>query len=114
VQDDGVYLIENGLEMILYIGQQVPPMWLQQVMGKDSFASIETQGAVVPTLDSPLNQAVRRALDLVRQERGRFMPVSIQWCMNWGILSEQSFFTFPDIDLAVSPLCASGPHCQAA
>lgn len=94
MQDDGVYLIENGLEMILYIGQQVPPMWLQQVMGTDSFAGIETQGAVIPNLDSPLNQAVRRALDLVRQERGRFMPVSISTVVHELIVCFFVFFPF--------------------
>lgn len=75
VLDTGVYLVENGLEMVLYIGQNASAEWIQQVLGKDSFASVETQGATIPTFDSPLNQAVRRILDLVRQERGRFMPV---------------------------------------
>lgn len=46
-----------------------------QVLGKDSFTAIEPQMAQLPTLDTGLNAAVRRLLDVVRQERGRFMPV---------------------------------------
>lgn len=37
VREDGAYLLENGREMILFIGQQCPPEWIQQVCQFPSF-----------------------------------------------------------------------------
>ena len=49
LEPNGVYLIENGLKMIIWVGQQCPPAIIQALFGVNSLDQIDIQR--VPSLD---------------------------------------------------------------
>ena len=41
LKEHGVYLLENGQEMYLWIGKAAQAAWIQQVLGAASFQSVD-------------------------------------------------------------------------
>ncbi|XP_045779677.1 protein transport protein Sec24D isoform X1 [Maniola jurtina] len=62
----GVYLLENGVHMLIWVGSQAPSEWVSDVFGVASPQHVDTHVCELPELDNPTSQAVR---DLVLQTR---------------------------------------------
>jgi len=71
IRDDGVYLLENGLYMFLYIGLAADPDFLQKLFGVGSPQQINVELPGLPSLDNPVSENVRRVIDNIRSERPR-------------------------------------------
>jgi protein transport protein SEC24 len=52
VQEDGVYLLENGEDGLIYVGNMVNPATLEQIFGVSSLAALPVQAS--PFVVSPL------------------------------------------------------------
>ena len=72
ISDDGVYLLENGLYLFMYIGLAADPTWIQEVFGVQTAAQIDIDKTRLPAGDTPASQRVRSVIDRIRTERNRY------------------------------------------
>jgi protein transport protein SEC24 len=77
LRDNGVYLLENGLMMFMWIGLGINPDWVRNVFGVSSAAQIDIDKTRLQDLDSPLSLRVRGIIKRVREERHRHMKLII-------------------------------------
>ncbi|XP_033744553.1 protein transport protein Sec24C-like isoform X2 [Pecten maximus] len=77
LQDNGVYLLENGISMFMWIGHNVDPHWIQEIFGVQSAAQVDIDKCKLLALDNPLSQRVNEVIQQVRQERNRYMKLTI-------------------------------------
>ncbi|XP_067008422.2 protein transport protein Sec24C [Anabrus simplex] len=77
IRDDGVYLLENGIHMFLWIGLNVGMNWVQNVFGVHSAAQIDIDRTTLQELDNPLSNRIRGLVDSVRQQRHRSMRLTL-------------------------------------
>lgn len=75
--EQGVYILENGIHMFLWIGLGASPDFVQNVFGAPSAIQIDIERPFLPELDNPLSIAVRKIIDDIRIERHRFMRLTI-------------------------------------
>lgn len=47
VQEDGVYLLENGEDGLIYVGNMVNPATLEQIFGVSSLATLPVQASLI-------------------------------------------------------------------
>ncbi|PAA61724.1 hypothetical protein BOX15_Mlig008454g1 [Macrostomum lignano] len=73
----GVYLLDNGLVMFLWIGPSVDPHWINQVFGVNSLEEIQKDMTELPELDTPLSMQIRDVIDLIRRKRRRHMRLFV-------------------------------------
>lgn len=72
ITDDGVYLLENGLYLFMYIGLAADPNWIQEVFGVQTAAQIDIDKTRLMERDTPASQQVRAVIDKIRAERGKY------------------------------------------
>ncbi|XP_014770483.1 protein transport protein Sec24C isoform X1 [Octopus bimaculoides] len=77
LDDNGIYFLENGLTMYLWLGHNVSPEWVQMVFGVQSAAQIDIDKCKLIELDNPLSQRIRSIIRIVQQERSRQMKLII-------------------------------------
>ncbi|KAJ1341577.1 hypothetical protein BSLG_003850 [Batrachochytrium salamandrivorans] len=65
----GIYLLENGLDMFMWIGKTANPLLCSAIFGKPTPEAIETGKTTLPVLEDPLNVRVRNLVDKIRQTR---------------------------------------------
>ncbi|KAK9506894.1 hypothetical protein O3M35_008745 [Rhynocoris fuscipes] len=75
--DDGVYLLENGIYMFLWLGLAVPSQWLMSVFGVQNTAQIDVERFRLPVLDNPLSEKVRSVIQAICSSRHRSMRLNI-------------------------------------
>merc|ERR1719410_1831793 len=61
VRDEGVYLLENGIHVLLFVGLAVDPQWIQDVFGVATAAQIDIDKTKLVERD---NQLSRRVCDI--------------------------------------------------
>ncbi|XP_078660547.1 protein transport protein Sec24C-like isoform X4 [Branchiostoma floridae x Branchiostoma belcheri] len=84
LKDNGVYLLENGVSMFMWIGMNVDAEWIQSVFGVQSVAQIDIDSptlldkeGTLLSLDNPLSARVRNLVQHIRSQRSRFMKLTI-------------------------------------
>lgn len=58
LRDDGVYVLDNGIHMFLWIGLSVSPEWIHGVFGTNSAAQIDIDRTKLIELDNAHSQEV--------------------------------------------------------
>ena len=71
IRDDGVYLLENGMYLFLYVGLAADPDFIQKLFGVSTAAQINIENSYLEVLDNPISQRVHRVIEQVRTERSR-------------------------------------------
>uniref|UniRef100_H3ATB3 SEC24 homolog C, COPII coat complex component n=2 Tax=Latimeria chalumnae TaxID=7897 RepID=H3ATB3_LATCH len=77
LQDTGVYLAEDGLTLILWLGVSTPAEWIQNVFDVPSFDAVASGVFALPVLDNPASNRVREAIRRLRSRRLHFLKVLI-------------------------------------
>lgn len=77
IRDDGVYLLENGLHMLLYVGLATNPTWIQDVFGVATAAQIDIDKTQLLERDTPLSRRVCGILATLTTNRSRSMKLTI-------------------------------------
>jgi len=77
IRDDGVYLLENGLHMLLFVGLAANPAWIQDVFGVQTAAQIDIDRTTLVERDNPLSRRICGILDAVTRDRARTMKLTI-------------------------------------
>ncbi|XP_055518262.1 LOW QUALITY PROTEIN: protein transport protein Sec24C-like [Leucoraja erinacea] len=73
----GVYLLEDGLRLLLWIGMDTPTEWIQDVFGVPSFSEVNCGVGSLPVLANALSRQIRNVMARVRKERPRFLKLLI-------------------------------------
>ena len=79
LRDTGVYLLENGNMMFLWIGLHVSNDWVQDVFGVHSPAQIDIDSSKLLNVDNPTSLRVRKLVETLRKGRPRYMKVSLNF-----------------------------------
>jgi protein transport protein SEC24 len=72
VEEGGVYLVDNGQYLLLWLHNQVSPNLLVDLFGEgyDSLASLDPNMHELPVLDTALNAQVRNIIQFLASQRG--------------------------------------------
>jgi len=77
IRDDGVYLLENGIHMLMYVGLATNPGWIQDVFGVQTAAQIDVDRTKLIERDNPLSRRICGIMNSVTSGRTRTMKLTI-------------------------------------
>lgn len=77
IRDDGVYMLENGIHMLMFVGLATNPVWIQDVFGVQTAAQIDIDKTKLVERDNPLSRRVCGILASVSNCRPRSMKLTI-------------------------------------
>ncbi|KAM9837006.1 protein transport protein Sec24D [Aulostomus maculatus] len=75
--DSGVFLLENGHSMFLWLGQACPPDLIQNIFNLPSLAHLQGHMCALPELDNPLSNKVRSIISELLEKRTNSMKLQI-------------------------------------
>ncbi|XP_071717053.1 protein transport protein SEC24 C-like isoform X2 [Rutidosis leptorrhynchoides] len=90
VSDDGIYLLENGEDCLIYVGDSVDPDITQKLFGISSVGEIHSQ-FVLEQYDNPLSKKLNEVLNEIRSQRCNYLGLKL--CKK-GDPSGMSFFSY--------------------
>ncbi|XP_072138675.1 protein transport protein Sec24C-like isoform X1 [Mobula birostris] len=73
----GIYLLENGLNLFIWVGMNTQHDLIQSIFNVQSFGQIDSGMATLPQLDNPYSKKLRSMVDAIRAQRPRFMKLLI-------------------------------------
>lgn len=75
LMENGAYILDNGIHMFVWLGQNLPPEFTQAVFGAVCTAAIDTDRVGIPVLDTPLSRRIHQIVETIQSERKRYMRV---------------------------------------
>ncbi|KAJ8760665.1 hypothetical protein K2173_017643 [Erythroxylum novogranatense] len=76
VSDDGIYLLENGQDCLIYIGGSVDTIILRQLFGISSLDEVPTQ-YVLQQYDNPLSKKLNDIVNEIRRQRCSYLRLKL-------------------------------------
>ncbi|CAN6333808.1 unnamed protein product [Urochloa humidicola] len=76
IHDDGVYLLENGEDGFIYVGNSVNPVILEQIFGVSSLAGVPNQLVLEP-FDNELSRKVNEVVNEIRRQRCSYLRLRL-------------------------------------
>ncbi|KAI8615643.1 Sec23/Sec24 trunk domain-containing protein [Chytriomyces sp. MP71] len=73
----GIFLLENGVQMFLWVGRQTPSEQIQQLFGVPRVEEIDIKLRLLPVLDNKLNSNIRLILQIIQLERPRYLQIQV-------------------------------------
>ncbi|XP_051147877.1 protein transport protein Sec24-like CEF [Andrographis paniculata] len=89
VSDEGIYLLENGDDCLIYAGSSVDKNVLQQLFGVSAIEEIPIQ-FIVQQYDNPLSKKLNAILNEIRRQRSSYLRMKL--CKK-GDVSGTMFFS---------------------
>ena len=71
INENGVYLLDNGIYLFLYVGLAADPSFVQDVFGVATAAQINVDMPQLEERDNTLSKKVRDVVNIVRSQRRR-------------------------------------------
>ncbi|XP_074965609.1 protein transport protein Sec24C isoform X2 [Phalacrocorax aristotelis] len=72
-----MYLLENGLNIFVWVGVNVQQGLIQNLFGVSSFSQISNTLSTLPVLENPFSKKVRSIVDMLQVQRSRYMKLII-------------------------------------
>ncbi|XP_069652448.1 protein transport protein Sec24C isoform X3 [Haliaeetus albicilla] len=72
-----IYLLENGLNIFVWVGVNVQQGLIQNLFGVSSFSQISSALSTLPVLENPFSKKVRSIVDMLQVQRSRYMKLII-------------------------------------
>ncbi|XP_063290737.1 protein transport protein Sec24C isoform X2 [Pelobates fuscus] len=72
-----VYLLENGLNLFVWVGANVQQPLIQNLFGVSSFSQIDCNLNTLPNLDNPISRKMHAIITTFRAQRPRYMKLLI-------------------------------------
>ncbi|NXN97562.1 SC24C protein, partial [Rhinopomastus cyanomelas] len=72
-----IYLLENGLNIFVWVGVNVQQSLIQNLFGVSSFGQISKALSTLPVLENPFSKKVRSIIDMLQVQRSRYMKLII-------------------------------------
>lgn len=76
IQDDGIYLLENGEDGFIYVGNAVNTATLEQIFGVSSLAGVPNQ-LVLEQFDNELSRKVNEVVNEIRRQRCSYLRLRL-------------------------------------
>ncbi|XP_062203524.1 protein transport protein SEC24 B-like [Phragmites australis] len=76
IHDDGVYLLENGEDGYIYVGNSVDPVTIEQIFGVSSLAGVSNQ-LVLEQFDNELSRKVNEVVNEIRRQRCSYLRLRL-------------------------------------
>ncbi|XP_043719729.1 protein transport protein Sec24-like At4g32640 isoform X2 [Telopea speciosissima] len=76
ITDDGIFLLENGEDCLIYVGNSVNSDILQQIFEVSSINEIPTQ-LVLQQYDNPLSKKLNEAVNEIRRQRCSYLRLRV-------------------------------------
>ncbi|XP_056225358.1 protein transport protein Sec24D isoform X1 [Seriola aureovittata] len=95
--DSGMFLLENGHSMFLWLGQATPPDLIQNIFNMPSLAHLQGHMSVLPEVDNPMSKKIRSIISGLLEKRPNSMkvkPVKKTQFPNLTLLTKEHFFFF--------------------
>ncbi|KAM6951724.1 protein transport protein Sec24C isoform 2-T2 [Aplochiton taeniatus] len=73
----GVYLLETGLHLFLWVGANAQQELLLNIFGTPTFSQIDPSMWSLPVLDNPFSHRLREIIDSSRAQRSRYMKLMV-------------------------------------
>ncbi|XP_042060142.1 protein transport protein Sec24-like At4g32640 isoform X1 [Salvia splendens] len=73
---DGIYLLENGVDCLIYVGEDVQPKVLQQMFGISSTEEIPNQ-FILQQYDNPLSKKLNDIVNEIRRQRCSYLRLRL-------------------------------------
>ncbi|XP_051560629.1 protein transport protein Sec24D-like isoform X2 [Myxocyprinus asiaticus] len=77
LSETGVFLLENGLFMFLWLGQACPPDLIQNLFNVPSLGHLTTEGMSLPVLDNAHSRKLHSIISSISQQRAKSMKLLI-------------------------------------
>ncbi|RXG54280.1 Protein transport protein Sec24C [Armadillidium vulgare] len=77
LNQDGIYLLENGLFMFLWVGSGTSPALMKDVFGVAAPHQLDPVLSELPELENPMSKCVRAIIALVRQQRNQHVRLFV-------------------------------------
>jgi len=77
LKDDGVYLLDNGMHMLLYVGITANPAFIQDVFGVSTAAQIDIDKTKLVERDNPMSRRVNELVRTLQEGRSRTLKLTI-------------------------------------
>ncbi|KNA17733.1 hypothetical protein SOVF_077480 [Spinacia oleracea] len=90
ISDDGIYLLENGMDALIYIGNAVNSNTLQELFGFSSVAEIPAQ-FVLQQHDNSMSKKLNEVINEIRRQRCSYLRLKL--CRQ-GDSSGMLFFSY--------------------
>lgn len=74
---DGVFLLDCGSVLFVWVGRACSDMFLRDVMGVQDHASLPPSMNHIPELDTPLSERIRAFLDWLQENRAFSCPLHV-------------------------------------
>ncbi|NXX94834.1 SC24C protein, partial [Centropus bengalensis] len=72
-----IYLLENGLNIFVWVGVNVQQGLIQNLFGVSSFSQISNALSSLPVLDNPFSKKVRSIVSMLQTQRSRYMKLIV-------------------------------------
>nr|XP_023659096.1 protein transport protein Sec24C-like isoform X3 [Paramormyrops kingsleyae] len=72
-----VYLLENGLQLFIWVGASIQQELLLSIFGTTAFGQIDPNLTVLPLLDTSYSRRLRRMIESIRAQRSRYMKLMV-------------------------------------
>ncbi|NXB47623.1 SC24C protein, partial [Leucopsar rothschildi] len=72
-----IYLLENGLNIFVWVGVSVQQSLIQNLFGVSSFSQISNALSTLPVLENPFSKKVRSIVDVLQGQRSRYMKLIV-------------------------------------
>ncbi|OCT71908.1 protein transport protein Sec24C isoform X4 [Xenopus laevis] len=72
-----VYLLENGLNLFIWVGANIQQSLIQNLFDVSSFSQIDCSMSALPVLDNPISNKIRGIITMFRAQRPRYMKLII-------------------------------------
>ncbi|XP_066519101.1 protein transport protein Sec24C isoform X2 [Hoplias malabaricus] len=73
----GVYLLETGLNLFLWVGANAQQELLQNIFGTSAFNQIDSNMTSLPILDNSYSKKLREIVESLRAHRSRYMKLMV-------------------------------------
>ncbi|KAG4094588.1 Sec23/Sec24 trunk domain-containing protein [Neocallimastix lanati (nom. inval.)] len=77
IESNGIYLLENGLQMILWIGHSVSPQYIKDIFNVESIDKVDSRMHLLPILNNPNSMKIRAILAKIQSKNKSFLELKI-------------------------------------
>ncbi|XP_069836706.1 protein transport protein Sec24C isoform X3 [Dendropsophus ebraccatus] len=72
-----IYILENGLNLFIWVGANVQQALIQNLFGVSSFSQIDCNLSALPVLDNPVSNKMHAIITMFRAQRPRYMKLLV-------------------------------------
>ncbi|XP_068702703.1 protein transport protein Sec24C-like isoform X2 [Montipora foliosa] len=77
MSENGVYLLENGISLFLWIGLQVDPNWLHEVFGVQTIGQVDIEMTSLPVLENALSARLHEIIRKIQEQRQHYLKLTV-------------------------------------